>query len=324
MSIERREFFKVLSAGVLTAASAGPVLAEVRKTIPQDAVGILFDGTICIGCRACEAACKKANGKPAEHKLEQQFGVQGIWDSAPDLDENTLNKIKLYKNGDASVQNREENGFSFIKRACMHCADPDCVSACPVTALTKNPVTGIVHYDKDACIGCRYCQIACAYNIPKFEFNKAIPEIVKCEMCAHLLAKGDIPGCCEFCPTGASLYGKVSDLMAEAKKRVELKEGQSYDYPIGRLKSGLTSAKKASKYINYVYGEKEGGGTQYLILSAVPFTKLGLPRMPEYSNASKSEGLQHTLYKSLIAPIVLFGGLAFAAYRTTKNEPKPE
>ena len=321
MNLERRDFLKVLSVGALTAGNVTSVFADIRKTLSPDAVGILYDGTICIGCKACEAACKKYNDMPPESgSLQKAQGVPGIWDDSYDLSEKTLNKIKLYENGDASTQNNEENGFAFVKRACMHCVDPDCVSACPVTALTKNEATGIVEYDVDACIGCRYCMVACPYNVPKFEYSKAIPAIRKCEMCSHRQAVGDIPACCEFCPTGASLFGKVTDLLEEARKRVSLTAGSTYDYPMRDISQGDTSPKTVAPYINYIYGEKESGGTQYLLLSAVPFSKLGLPTLSETASASKSEGLQHGIYKGLIAPVALLGGLLYGAYQTTKNE----
>ena len=321
MSLDRRDFLKVLSAGALTAANASTVLGGIRKGLSPDAVGILYDGTICIGCKACEAACKQYNNmSPEAGQLGKAQGVDGIWDESYDLSEYTLNKIKLYEQGSAKTHNAEENGYAFVKHACMHCVDPDCVSACPVTALTKNEVSGIVEYNKDACIGCRYCMIACPYNVPKFEYSKAIPEITKCELCAHRQAEGDIAACCEFCPTGASLFGKVTDLLEEARKRIELQEGSTYDYPMRSLDENDTSPKKVAKYINYIYGEKEAGGTQYLLLSAVPFSKLGLPELPETSSASRSENLQHTIYKGMIAPGLLLGGLMYGAYLSTKKE----
>lgn len=320
MELGRRDFIKVVSAGVLTATTSKYALAEVSKQIPPQAVGILYDATLCIGCKACEVGCKKDNNMPIDQSDYSQLkGVSKIWDEGTDLNERTLNKIKVYKNGNAIVKDREVDGFSFVKKACMHCIDPDCVSACPVSALTKDPVNGIVHYNKDACIGCRYCQIACPFDIPKFEYGKAIPEIVKCQMCSHVQEAGGIPGCCEYCPTGASLFGKLPDLMEEAHKRIVMKENTEYSYPIHSLISKENIAKPAAKYINYVYGESESGGTQYILLSAVPFAKLGLPKLDTRSSASKSEGLQHTIYKGLIAPLALLVGLMYTANRSMKN-----
>lgn len=317
MNIERRGFFKVLSAGAVAAGGLSTALARTRKTLPANAVGILYDATLCIGCKACEVGCKEFNSMPAEtNTAQQQYGISGTWDSGTDLNAYTLNKIKAYKNGSGLNRNNANDGYSFVKRACMHCVDPDCVSACPVTALAKDENTGIVKYDKDACIGCRYCQVACPFNIPKFEYDKAIPEIVKCEMCSHVLAEGGIPGCCDFCPTGASLFGSFDDLLVEARRRLELTPEQEYDYPISKLNGGETTRRPAATYVDYIYGEHETGGTQYLLLSAVPFAKLGLPILPDKSAAGKSETLQHSIYKGLIAPVALLGGLLFAAYRS--------
>ncbi len=318
MNIDRRDFMKIFSAGVVTASTAKQALAREPKTRLKDAVGILYDATVCIGCKACEVGCKTRNNKLVEHNTEKLFGVDQTWDSASDLSAETLNKIKVYKNAENS------DVFSFIKRACMHCVDPDCVSVCPTTALTKNAATGVVSWDIDACCGCRYCQLACPFNIPKFQYDEAFPEIVKCEMCQHVIAEGGIPGCCEWCPCGASIYGKVEDLLEEAHKRLNWGTGKEYEFPVAELGSKITARKPLAKYVNYVYGEKENGGTQYIMLSAVPFEKLGMPLLPDQSEAVLSEGIQHTLYKGLIAPFVLFGGLAFAAHRSLKNEGNEE
>lgn len=321
MNVDRRDFFKIVSAGVVTATTTKTALAEPRKSLPKDAVGLLYDSTLCIGCKACEVGCKTFNNKPIVHSyIEEEAGVKDIWDAATDLDSETLNKIKLYKNGTAAVKDREKDGFAFIKRSCMHCVDPDCISACPVSALTKNPDTGIVGWNEDACCGCRYCQVACSYLIPKFQYQKAFPKLQKCELCRHVLEEKGITGCAEYCPTGATIYGKVEDLMAEARKRLELKEGDYNNFPVHKLDSNDKQYKPVAKYLNYIYGEKEGGGTQYIMLSAVPFEKLGLPQLPDHSDASISEGIQHTMYKGLVAPFVLLAGLMFATYRTTKKE----
>jgi len=327
MNVDRRDFFKILSAGVVTAATSKNAFGsdENRTQRPPEAVGILYDATVCIGCRACEIGCKKANELPAEHSaLEAHYGVSGTWDSALDTSVNSFIKIKAIKNGGAPVRNNAVNGFSFMRTACMHCVDPDCVSVCPATALTKDPKTGIVKWNGDACIGCRYCQMACPFLIPKFEYDEPFPRIRKCFMCSHRVEKGGITGCAEYCPTGATLFGKFSDILAEAKRRIAMKEGEEYNYPVHTLDSGYRTPKKVARYINYIYGEKDGGGTQYIVLSAVPFDRLGLPKLPDHSSGSKSEGLQHTLYKGLIAPVALLVGLMFAAHRSVKNEEETE
>ncbi len=320
MNIGRREFMKVLSAGTLAAGTVSKLQARTAKSLPPKAVGILYDATLCIGCKSCEVNCKRVNAMPSDHSpFEWNKGIDGAWDSGTDLNAKTLNKIKVFIDGNGLNKDAETDGYGFIRRACMHCVDPDCVSACPVTALTKENITGIVAYDKDACIGCRYCQIACPYNIPKFQYDEAIPEIIKCEMCTQVQAEGGIPACCEFCPTGASIFGDVRDLLDEAKKRIQTEPGTTYDYPLESLSSRQIQKRPSKKYVDYIYGENEGGGTQYLMLSAIPFAKLGLPILGKKSGASKSEGLQHAVYKGMIAPVVLLAGLLFAAHKSTKS-----
>jgi Fe-S-cluster-containing dehydrogenase component len=186
--------------------------------------------------------------------------------------------------------------------------------------LKKDEKSGIVTYNKDACIGCRYCQVACPFNIPKFEWEKALPQIRKCELCSHRLKKGDIPACAEFCPTGACIFGAVDDLLAEAKKRLAYKPGEYQNYPVERVNGKQVTERLVTPYIQHVYGEKEGGGTQVLYLASVPFQKLGLPDLEEKPQAQVSETIQHTIYKGMIAPIVFLGGLVYIVHKNTKDE----
>ena len=315
MDIKRRDFLKIAAgSGVLLAAGA-PAYAREPKNLSPEAVGMLYDATACIGCKVCQNACKQFNDMPAEHSTPE-----GIWDDPVDLSGKTLTIIKAYSTGSGINKDSETDGYSFIKRNCMHCVDPACVSACPVSALKKNPQNGVVSYNKNACIGCRYCQIACPYNIPKFEFDKAFPQIRKCQLCEHRYKDSKFAACCEFCPTGASIFGNVSDLLAEAKKRLTLKAGEYYSYPVAHVKAAEKSYRQVSKYQNYVYGEKVGGGAQILMLAGVPFTKLGMPDLGDTSDAVVSETIQHTIYKGMIAPGVLLAGLLVAVYKSTNKK----
>lgn len=319
MDIKRRDFLKIAAGGGLLLAAGEPAFAREVKKLPPNAVGILYDATVCIGCKACQVSCKQYNDMPSEHTAPE-----AIWDDPIDLSAKTLNIIKAYKEGTGENKDAETNGYSFIKRHCMHCIDPSCVSACPVTALKKDPDNGVVIYSKDACIGCRYCQVACPYNIPKFEYDKAIPQIRKCQLCNHRFKDNKFSACCEVCPTGASIFGKVTDLLAEAKKRLTLKPGEYYHYPVAHIKSNERSYRPVSRYQSYVYGEKDGGGTQYLMLAGIPFKKLGLPELSDKPDAAFSEGIQHTLYKGMIAPGAVLAGLLFAAYKSTRGRNDDE
>ena len=298
----RRDFLKLVGATGAGLVAAGAVSAGANEGmhINNDELGMLYDATKCVGCKACMSACKRVNSDFGGLSYEKaKFDSDGLWDAPSDLSGSTRTLIKLFKESNKK--------WSYVKYSCMHCQKPSCVSVCPVSAMTRDKITGTVDYNKNTCIGCRYCQIACAFNIPKFQWEKAIPQIVKCDMCknTNLLKKG-ITGCAEACPTGAIMFGKRKDLLAEATKRLQDKPGT---------------------YVNHIYGEKEVGGTNHLYLSAMPFNKLGLPILNEEAPAEFSEKIQHTIYKGFIAPVALYGTLCFIALKNRKGhgdvEKKP-
>jgi Fe-S-cluster-containing dehydrogenase component len=315
----RRDFLKDVLAGggALAAGSvATPASARETRSRPPEALGLLYDSTLCIGCKACVAACKQANDLPPEFSTADQ-----LWDTPLDTSAYTFNIIKMYRSGSMEVKDDENNGYAFMKVSCMHCADPSCVSACPVSAMTKDPVSGVVGYDADRCIGCRYCVAACPFGIPKYQYDSPTGKIGKCELCRHRTKDGHYSACAEVCPTGATLYGKTSDLLAESRRRLALKAGAVTRFPRGRL-GGPDQSYEApvGTYLQHIYGEKEYGGTQVLKLAGVNFEKLGMPDLPEGAAAALSETIQHTLYSNLLMPFAVLGVMAFAAKRNVKND----
>lgn len=188
---------------------------------------ILTDLTMCIGCEACMMACKEVNGLPDEPSDELSATTWTI------------------------VERRE--GLN-IRRHCMHCLDPACVSVCPVGALQKTDV-GPVIYEEQRCIGCRYCMVACPFGIPKYEWDDPTPRVQKCIMCfRRRVSRGLAPACTSACPTGATLFGDRDELIHTAERRI---------------------AEAPERYIDRVYGRGEAGGTSVLYLSSVPFEELG-------------------------------------------------
>jgi len=334
MTMNRRDFLKTVAGGggLLLASHVRPAEAYMPKELPPEAVGILYDATLCIGCKSCMVNCKihnsAANGalysKDAKG-LPYEFTTQEkIWDAPNDLSSKTLTIIKAYRSGTGINKDSGDNGYSFIKQHCLHCISPACVSACPVSALKKDPVNGVVYYTENRCIGCRYCQLACPFSIPKFEFEQASPQIRKCQLCHHRYAEGKYAACCEFCPTGASIFGKVVELRKEAQKRLELQARAEYDYPVQTVDSSYKMRRPVSKYVNHIYGLKEVGGTQYLLLAGIQFDLLGFNKeitdtfLPDLTWAYVSK------IPSVIGAVIAGGTLAWVITRRHKNKDKEE
>jgi Fe-S-cluster-containing dehydrogenase component len=306
MSLDRRSLLKVIATGGVAAAASGTPASAVARTssiAPAGAMGMLYDTTLCIGCKTCVVACKQANDRPPD---PGPWGSEKLYDAPIDLNAKTKNIIKLYHEGDVR---------SYYKAQCMHCVDPACASACMLGSLHKDEVTGAVTYDPDYCVGCRYCQMSCPFNVPKFEFSKTAPKIVKCELCHHRVKdaptvvggftrypKGQGPACCEVCPVEAVIYGKRDELLAEAKRRIAEHPGRYYQ--------------------DHVYGETEVGGTQVLYLSHVPFGKLGLPEFGDRPVPEVANTVQDGIYWRLpfVAPVALYAVLTAVMIRNRRAE----
>jgi Fe-S-cluster-containing dehydrogenase component len=198
---------------------------------------------------------------------------------AQDLSDHAKSIVKLYQPQDGSPS-------SFVKQQCMHCVDPACVASCMFRALHKDAATGVVQWTPGRCVGCRYCEIACPYHVPRFQWAGFNPRIVKCEMCAPRLAEGKEPACSAVCPTHAVIYGRRTELLDEAHRRIAASNGKYFE--------------------NRVYGEREGGGTQAFYLSRVAFEKIGLPRLGSESIPAKYLKWQKRAYKYLAAPVAAY------------------
>jgi formate dehydrogenase iron-sulfur subunit len=248
-------------------------------TQPVDAGSIratLIDITNCIGCRACQVACKQWNERDGEEtELEPGLGFQ----NPAALSAKTYTLIAFHE-----LENPEKPGgleSAFVMQRCLHCLQPACVSACPTTALHRR-ADGPVSYDADKCIGCRYCELACPWDVPTSSWDSLTPKISKCTHCtdridqpvpielngkplsndaSRLFAESiATPACVKACPADALRYGTRDEMLALAHRRVSDRPG---------------------RYVDHVYGEKELGGTSVLYLSAVPFEKLGFPKYGE-------------------------------------------
>ncbi|MDO9264861.1 MAG: 4Fe-4S dicluster domain-containing protein [Desulfosalsimonadaceae bacterium] len=247
MSISRRKFLSWIGAAGLGSAVGKSALAAGNKHFEgyPGSFGILHDINLCVGCRNCETACNKVNELPAPDK--------------PFTDLSVLREKRRTTETAYTVVNQYEIAGRktplFRKNQCNHCLEPACASACFVRAFKKTE-TGAVTYDPTVCVGCRYCMVACPFEIPAFEYNEPLtPRIMKCTMCYPRIIKGQLPGCVEACPKEALTFGKREDLIRIAHERFN-------KYP--------------GRYIDHIYGETEMGGTSWLYISGVPFSEIGM------------------------------------------------
>jgi len=297
----RRDFLKTISTiGMSTAGISAltpkKIEANPKNILSPDRMGVLVDTTVCIGCRKCEWACKKAHDLPAG--TMNDYEDRTILDEMRRPDHSALTVVNEFANPLKATIPMD------VKVQCMHCDQPACVSACIVGALSKQE-NGSVIWDTDMCIGCRYCMIACPFQIPTFEFHKALdPNITKCDFCWDRTKEDKLPACVEICPVEALTYGKRSHLIVEAHNRIK-------NYP--------------DRYIDHIYGEFEIGGTSWLYLASIDFFKLAFPKLDKNPAPGVSESIQHGIFAYFIPPIALYallGGIMYIA--KTKNKQEEE
>jgi formate dehydrogenase iron-sulfur subunit len=292
----RRDFLKksaVIGAGVtgLTAnAKASP-----KNILSEDRMGVLVDTTVCVGCRNCEWACKDSHNLPAGNL--DSYEDRKVLEAKRRPDHTALTVVNEYSPG------KNSNHPVDVKVQCMHCDHPACVSACIVGAFSKHE-NGAITWDTDMCIGCRYCMVACPFQVPAFEYEKALdPMIMKCDFCFERTKEGKLPACVEICPVEALTYGPRNELIKVAREKIK-------KYP--------------DRYIDYIYGENEVGGTSWLYLSGQDFSKLGFPKLGTKPAPGVSESIQHGIFAYFVPPASLYALLAGIMWLGKKRKENEE
>lgn len=216
---------------------------------------ILYDATLCVGCKMCEQACAEKNQLAYDDKIAAEQ-VQ------------SEHKFTV-------VLNKDEK---FMRRLCMNCNEPACASVCPVGALQKTPL-GPVAYDAYKCMGCRYCMTACPFGVPKYEWNNVLtPKVQKCTMCSDRVQAGNVTACTEACPTGATKFGERDELLEEAKKRIRENPSNYVNHVFGESEVGGTSVLMLSSVPFETFGYPTN-----LVRDPLPlYTYRVLSRIPDF------------------------------------------
>jgi len=205
---------------------------------PGRAYGFFTDTSVCIGCKACEVACKEWNHVP-EDGLE--FTGES-YDNTGSLGADTWRHVAFIEQptGVDGVQANGAEGMRWLMSSdvCKHCTSAACLDVCPTGALFRTEF-GTVVVQEDVCNGCGYCIPACPFGV--IDQRKEDGRAWKCTLCYDRLKDGDEPACAKACPTDPIQFGELDDLRERAQERVAELQGD-----------GVTEAR--------LYGEDPGDG----------------------------------------------------------------
>jgi formate dehydrogenase iron-sulfur subunit len=251
---------------------------------PGRAYGFFTDTSVCIGCKACEVACKEWNQLPGN---EPAF-LDGF-DNTGTLDSQNWRHVEFIDNvPDETMTAGQGKAWLMMSDVCKHCAHASCMEVCPTGAIIRTEFDS-VYIQPDTCNGCRDCISACPYNVIGMDEHTGVAQ--KCTLCYDRLQGGLEPACAKACPTQSIQFGPVIELREAAQKRVADLHSQ-----------GVTQAR--------LYGEDEsvyGGLNAFFLLMDEPEAY----RLPNKANAVLPSRNNLGGYLTLAATAVLgvLGGL---------------
>jgi formate dehydrogenase iron-sulfur subunit len=288
VSVSRRDFLKKAGLAGVVSPAVGLLperaIASEAGEVSDDWMGVLVDLTKCIGCRQCEAACQKANGFEVPTDKELKDSSVFAEHRRPGTHSYTTINRFFRRPEDAVAEP------IFTKANCLHCNEPACVSACLVGAFQKLE-DGSVAYDAWKCMGCRYCMVACPFQIPTYEYDNILtPQVRKCTLCSNEgnPNKGGVPACVGTCPKEVMTHAKRSELLERAHEQIRR-------YP--------------DVYSDHIYGEHEAGGTSWVYLGPKGYTfeELGFVSLGSSPPPMRTERIQHGIFKYFIPPLAWYG-----------------
>jgi len=260
-------------------------------------VGFFTDTTLCIGCKACEVACKEWNQLPAELGANgQALPMTGMsYDNTAKLSGTTFRHVKFVEQFDLDDPNRVGGRWLMMSDVCKHCVQAGCLEVCPTGAIMRTEFD-TVYIQQDICNGCRYCVAGCPFGV--IEMNER-GVAGKCTMCYDRLDAGLTPACAQACPTASIQFGPIDQLQQRADARVATLQ-----------QMGRTQARLYGRDTSVL-----GGLNAFFLLEDAPGV-YGLPEAPKLPsrNLTSSAGFG-------IIAAALAGLAGFIAFRKRRMDP---
>jgi formate dehydrogenase iron-sulfur subunit len=254
-------------------------------------MGFYTDTTVCIGCKACEVACKEWNQLPATNGGVRELSGDS-YDNTQRLDGIHWRHVKFIEQFSAD---RVAGRWLMMSDVCKHCAQAGCLEVCPTGAIIRTEFDTVV-IQSDVCNGCRDCIAACPFGV--IDLNPVSNTAQKCTLCYDRLQAGMQPACSQACPTKSIQFGPIRDLRQRAESRVQ----QLHGLGEGRA---------------YLYGADEkilGGLNSFYLLVDKPEV-YGLPRDPQLPSRNLFPG---SLFSMLGA--IVFGLLGLVSLRKRRMD----
>src|SRR6266508_1053027 len=251
-------------------------------------MGFFTDTTVCIGCKACEVACKEWNQLPATNG--GQNTLSGLsYDNTRKLDGTHWRHVKFIED---FSQDRSQSAWRLMSDVCKHCVQAACLDVCPTGAIIRTEFDTVV-IQSDVCNGCRDCIAACPFDV--IGINEATGTAQKCTLCYDRMQNGLTPACAKACPTASIQFGPISELRQRADARVDQLHNQ-----------GQTGA--------YIYGKEDmlGGLNSFFLLMDKP-EKYGLPVHPTLATVRNAPSWLFSAGSAIVAGVI--GLLAFRKNR---------